>query len=85
MGKFIVCADIKFLLENLYVLLSNVIGQLLDSNALRVLWISLYRVHVLKDLGTNLGAVDKFTCCKLLQIINRPRVHQVQERPSEEG
>ena len=72
-------------LENLYVLLSNVIGQLLDSNALRVLWISIYRVHVLKDLGTNLGAVDKFTCCKLLQIIKRPRVHQVQERPSREG
>ena len=68
--------------RDLYVLLSNVIGQLLDSNALRVLWISIYRVHVLKDLGTNLGVVDKFTCCKLLQIINRPRVHQVQERPS---
>ena len=28
-------------LENLYILLSNVIGQLLDSNALRVLWISI--------------------------------------------
>ena len=69
-------------LENLYVLLSNVIGQLLDSNALRVLWISIYRVHVLKDLGTNLGAVDKFTCCKLLQIINS--VNQVQERLSSE-
>ena len=53
------------LLENLYVLLSNVIGQLLDFNALRVLWISIYRVHVLKDLGTNLGAVDKFTCCEI--------------------
>ena len=72
-------------LENLYVLLSNVIGQLLNSNALRVLWISIYSVHVLKDLGKNLGAVDKFTCCKLVQIINRPRVHQVQERPSREG
>ena len=44
---------------------------------------SLYSVHVLKDLGTNLGAVDKFTCCKLLQIINS--VHQVQERLSSEG
>ena len=54
------------------------IGQLLDSNALRVLWISIYRVHVLKDLETNLGAVDNFTCCKLVQIINRPRVHQDQ-------
>ena len=38
-------------LENLCVLLSNVIGHLHDSNALRVL----------KDLGTILGAVDKFT------------------------
>ena len=77
--------ELNTYLENLYVLLSNVIGQLLDSNALRVLWISIYRVHVLKDLGTNLGAVDKFTCCQLLQIINRPGVHQLQERPSREG
>ena len=44
-------------LENLDVHLSNVIGQLLDSNALRVLWISIYRVHVFGDFGTNLGAV----------------------------
>ena len=61
-------------LENLYVLFSNVIGQLLDSNALRVFWISIYRVHVLKDLGTHLGAVDKITCYKLLEIINSVQI-----------
>ena len=38
-------------LENFDVHLCNVIGQLLDSNALRVLWISTYRVRVLRELS----------------------------------
>ena len=42
---------VKDSLENFDVHLCNVIGQLLDSNTLRVLWISTYRVRVLRELS----------------------------------